>query len=95
MHPIEKLCEEYGVTRYWVAKNAKISEGGLSDMVKDKRSIDDIKLGTLRKISETLETSVGVVIEKLYKYEENSWQLHDSEVYYYSKPNQKGGIVLC
>jgi len=69
MHPIEKLCEEYGVTRYWLAKNASISAGGLSDMIKEKRLINDMKVGTLSKIAEVLEVEVGFLIEKLYKYE--------------------------
>lgn len=69
MHPIEKLCEEYGVTRYWLANKGKISQSGLSDSVVKNRSIDEMKLGTFRKLAIALNIDVDLLIKKMYEYE--------------------------
>ncbi len=69
MHPIEKLCEEYGLTRYSLAKKCGIAESTLTTMIQNKSPIDRIQVGTIIKLT-ALGLGEKEIIDKLKEFEE-------------------------
>lgn len=68
MHPIDKLCQDFNVTRYQICKDAGLSRTSLDGLVRRNTSVEDMKLGTLIKISSALKISVHELIDKLLQY---------------------------
>lgn len=69
MHPIEALCKEYDVTRYWLAKQSGVAETAFTNAITRNSTVDDMRVGTFRKIANALEEDVEIIIKKAYEYE--------------------------
>ena len=72
MHPIDLLCKEYEITRYSLSKKSGIRESVFSNLVQKNSPIENMKLGTLLKMSSALDLPIGDLIEKLLQYENSS-----------------------
>ncbi|GAA0429349.1 hypothetical protein GCM10008934_18710 [Virgibacillus salarius] len=72
MHPIDSLCKEYEMTRYALSKKSGVRESVFSNLVQKNSSIQNMRLGTLLKISDALDLPIGVLIEKLLQYEKTA-----------------------
>lgn len=70
MHSVEKLCEEFGITRYELSKRCGINPSSINMLVKQNTKVDNIKVGTIRKFAVALELSTDDVLSKLLDYEE-------------------------
>lgn len=69
LHPIEKLCEEYGMTRYAFCKKANVTESTISSLVVRNTPIRNIKIGIIIEMSEIFGVTKEEVIDKLLAYE--------------------------
>ena len=69
MHPIDRLCEEYGITRYRLASDSGIGQSNFSALIYNKSKASNMRLGTAKKIATTLNLTVDELYEKLLEYE--------------------------
>lgn len=69
MHPIDRLCKEFGLTRYSLSKKSRVSDSALANLVTRNTAIDNIKIGTIKKISAAIGLTIDETIIKLEAYE--------------------------
>lgn len=71
MHPIDLLCKEFNTTRYEMSKKTGLRETMLGNLVQRNTAVENLKIGTVIKISNALNIRIEEVISKLLQYENN------------------------
>lgn len=69
MHPIDLLCKEFGLTRYSLSKKSGVSDAALANLVTRNTAIDNMKIGTVKKISNAIGLTIDETVMKLEEYE--------------------------
>lgn len=68
MHPIDQLCKEFGLTRYSLSKKSGVNDSTLANLVTRNTDVDNMKIGTIKKIAKAVGLSIDELVEKLESY---------------------------
>ncbi|MEC1716582.1 helix-turn-helix transcriptional regulator [Schinkia azotoformans] len=68
MHSIDQLCKEFGLTRYSLSKKSGVNDSTLANLVTRNTDVDNMKIGTIKKIAKAVGLSIDELVEKLESY---------------------------
>lgn len=74
MHPIDRILEEYGTTRYAFQKKYGYSKNRFYNIVERHAAINDLAIGIIHDMSECFGLTMDEVYSKLTSYEEEESQ---------------------
>lgn len=65
MHPFEKICEEYDISRYRLAQLAGLNEGSLNTAIRRNSDYREMRAKTIINLAKGLGISVDELLSKL------------------------------